>query len=246
MNILVTNDDGVHAKGISVLARALKEVKGVKVTVVAPDREQSTTSHSLTLHRPLRIIKKRPGVFAVNGTPVDCVYVGVKTILGEKPDLIFSGINHGANLGDDIHYSGTVSAAVEGGIMGIPSIAVSQFLKKKFDPTLAGRFAKQLLLFLKNNPMPPGVILNVNVPEGATSLDYEITKTGKRDYGDVMEKRTDPRGRTYYWVGGNQYKFFDIKGSDCNAILSGKISLTPLNIDMTCHRHIQGMKKWRL
>ncbi|MBF0104091.1 MAG: 5'/3'-nucleotidase SurE [Deltaproteobacteria bacterium] len=246
MNILVTNDDGFMARGIKQLAGALKEVSGCRVVVVAPETEMSTTSHSLTLNRPLRCVKKGPHVYAVNGTPVDCVYMAVAAVFKGNPDLIFSGINHGANLGDDIHYSGTVAAAIEGGIRGIPSVAVSQFVVKKFNGQMAAAFAKRLLIFFKKHGLPQGLVLNVNVPESAKSFDYEITKMGKRDYGDPVVNKTDPRGRPYYWVGGSQYKFFDIKGSDCNAVVAGKISLTPLNINMTCHVGSKAMKHWRV
>lgn len=244
MKILVTNDDGVEAKGLKVLVKALREVKGTEVIVVAPVQEQSTTSHSLTLHRPLRITKSRKNVYAVDGTPTDSVFIGVAAIMGEKPDLIFSGINRGGNLGDDIHYSGTVSAAVEGGIMGIPSVAMSQLGTKSFDYSMAGQFAKRLLKTILKNELPKGIVLNVNVPENPKSLNFKVTKTGKRDYGILSVKKTDPRGRPYYWIGGNQYKFFDIKGSDCNAIVDGKISVTPIQVNMTSQSFLKKMSNW--
>jgi len=246
IKVLVTNDDGIEAKGIKILAKALKSVKNVKVIVVAPDREQSTTSHSLSLHRPLRVFKKSKDHHAVNGTPVDSVYMGVSVVLKEKPDFIFSGINRGGNLGDDIHYSGTVSAAVEGGIMGIPSVAMSQMIRHKENYTMAGEFAKKLLQFLIKKSLPEGTILNVNVPENLKNLDYEITKTGKRDYGEMQVEKTDPRGRPYYWIGGSGYHFFDVKNSDCNAIVAGKISVTPIQVDMTDHRFIKEMSGWKI
>lgn len=246
LRILVTNDDGVDAKGIKVLASALKAVPGTEITIVAPDRQQSTTSHALTLHRPLRIIKRRKDVYAVDGTPTDSVFVAVAIIFDKKPDLIFSGINRGGNLGDDIHYSGTVSAAVEGGIMGIPSVAISQLGDKTFKYGMAAQFAKKLLRRLKRCPLPPGVVLNVNVPENVTSLNFEVTKTGKRNYGGLFVKNRDPRGRPYYWIGGDQYRFFDIKGSDCNAIMAGRISVTPLRVNMTHTGFLRKMKDWKL
>jgi len=246
MKILVTNDDGVDAVGIRALAAALQSVNGTKVIMVAPDREQSTTSHSLTLHRPLRIIKNAPDVYAVDGTPTDCVYMAVSVVFKEKPDIIFSGINRGGNLGDDIHYSGTVSAAVEGGIMGIPSVAMSQLVCDEFDCTTAARFAKKILRFLKKNTLPKGVILNVNIPAGAKKLDYAVTATGKCNYGEPIVEKIDPRGRPYYWVGGNEYKFYDIKGSDCNAIVAGKISVTPLQVNTTSWSYIKDLHKIKI
>lgn len=244
--ILVTNDDGVDAKGIKALAKSLATIPGVEVIVVAPEREQSSTSHSLTLHRPLRIIKKRKNVYAVNGTPTDSVFVGVAVILKDKrPDFIFSGINRGGNLGDDVHYSGTVSAAVEGGMMGIPSVAMSQLGREKFDYDVAAKFAQKILKLIQKNNLPPGIILNVNVPEKVKSLDYEVTCTGKRDYGNLYEEKIDPRGRPYFWIGGYQYKFHDIEGSDCNAIIAQKISVSPIQVNMTSRSFVTEMKKWK-
>ena len=241
----MTNDDGVEAQGIQVLSKSLAALPGIEVIVVAPEREQSSTSHSLTLHRPLRIIKKKKNVYAVDGTPTDSVFIGVSVICKDRrPDYIFSGINRGGNLGDDIHYSGTVSAAVEGGLMGIPAVAVSQLGRDHFDYTQAGRFVQKLFKQLRKTKLPQGIILNVNVPAEAKSLDYEVTLTGKRDYGNLYEEKVDPRGRPYYWIGGHQYKFFDIKGSDCNAIVAGKISVTPICINMTSHSYLKEMKKW--
>lgn len=247
VEVLVTNDDGVDAKGIRALAKALREVKGVHVTVVAPDREQSTTSHSLTLHRPLRIRKKSKDVYAVNGTPTDSVYLGTSVLFKDRvPDLVFSGINRGGNLGDDIHYSGTVSAAMEGALMGIPSVAVSQLGMEKFNYKLAADFSKKLLKFLIKNPLDKGLVLNVNVPAKAKNLSYRVTKTGKRDYGNLCDRKLDPRGRPYYWIGGDQYKFFDIAGSDCNAIVDNKISITPIKVNLTETAYIKKMKSWKI
>ncbi|MCP5464921.1 MAG: 5'/3'-nucleotidase SurE [Deltaproteobacteria bacterium] len=245
MKILVTNDDGIHAKGIQVLAKTLREIPGVQVVVVAPDREQSTTSHSLTLHRPLRVNKVKKDVYTVDGTPTDAVFIGVDGILKEKPDFIFSGINHGGNLGDDIHYSGTISAAVEGVIKGIPAVAFSQLGKKPFHFDMAAKFVKKLYQLIIKNGLPNDVLLSVNIPENCQNLDYVVTKTGVRDYGGLCEERIDPRGRPYYWIGGNQYKFVDIKGSDCNAIMAGKISVTPVNINMTNTSFMKKMAKWK-
>lgn len=245
MLILVTNDDGVDAEGIRALAKGLRSIKGCHVVVVAPDHEQSAKSHSLTLHRPLRLIKKSCDVYAVTGTPTDAVMMGCHIVLKKKPDLIVSGINRGANLGDDVHYSGTVSAAMEGGIMGIPAIAISQVGRVHFKYGMAVKFTKKIVLAARRNKLPGGIVLNVNIPPGATKLDHVITKTGKRDYGEICAERMDPRGFPYYWVGGNLYEFEDIRGSDCNVIKQGLISVSPLRVNMTDVNYSRKMQAWK-
>ncbi|MBU0504392.1 MAG: 5'/3'-nucleotidase SurE [bacterium] len=242
--ILVTNDDGVLAPGIKALAKALRHEKDTEVIVVAPGQEQSSSSHSITLDRPLRINKVSKNIYAVEGTPVDSVFMGVWAILKEKPDFIFSGINRGGNLGEDLHYSGTVSAAVEGGIMGIPSVAISQLGANKFNYDKSAAMAVKVYRMLKKHPLPEGLILNVNVPQKADLKKISVTKTGKRDYGGKFIENRDPRGDSYYWIGGNQYKFEDIKNSDCNAIVAGNVSITPIRVDMTAKTYISKMKKW--
>lgn len=245
MKILVTNDDGYEAAGIQALAKGLRELPDMSVTIVAPDRERSATSHSLTLHRPLRIVKKGVADYAVDGTPTDSVMLGSSVIMKGEVDLIVSGINRGANLGDDVHYSGTVSAAIEGGIMGIPAVAISQLGRTEFHYGMAVEFAQKLVGMLKNNKLPAGIVLNVNVPEKCRTLDFQICRTGKRNYGDAYDERIDPRGRPYFWVGGNSFEFQDIPGSDCNAITQGKISVTPLKVNITDDAFIQTMKTWQ-
>lgn len=247
MKILVTNDDGISSPGIHALTDALQEVPGTEVTVVAPDREQSAKSHSLTLHRPLRLKNAGLNKFAVDGTPTDCVFLAQSIIFKDGlPDFIFSGINRGGNLGDDVHYSGTVSAAVEGGLIGVPSIAISQMGLDDFNFDKAAEFAKVMLNMVQKNPLPEGIILNVNVPENCQKLDYVFCKTGKRNYGNAATKSIDPRGRPYYWVGGDQYEFFDIPGSDCNVIQDGKISVTPIRVNWTSDKVLQDMKSWKI
>lgn len=247
MHILITNDDGIEAAGIKALTRAVRSLRGVSVTVVAPHREQSATSHSLTLHRPLRIIRKKRDIFAVDGTPTDCVMIGTSRICKIRPDMILSGINHGGNVGDDVHYSGTVAAAIEGGLMGIPSIAISQLSspRSKMDFTVAARFARHLVGVVKKNGLRPGIVLNVNVPAMCKRDDFEVTVTGKRDYGDIYVEAKDPRGQPYYWIGGNSYAFFPIPHSDGKAIMAGKISVTPLDVNMTSRPFIKRMKRWK-
>lgn len=244
--ILVTNDDGVYADGIKALAKRLRQIG--RVIVVAPSQERSATSHSLTLHRPLRIIKVSKDVYAVDGTPTDCVNLGVNEILPRVPDLIASGINRGGNLGDDVHYSGTVSAAVEGAIMGIPAIAFSTVARDNFKFQAAGNFAVKICKKVIKQGLPKGIVLNINIPNLPQNKikGYVFTKQGKRDYGDIIEEKVDPRGRKYYWIGGDDVGFEDIPGSDCNAIHASKISITPINVNLTDHALLARLKNWVL
>ncbi len=247
MRILVSNDDGIYAEGINTLADTLK--KQAKVVVVAPDREQSATSHSLTLHRPLRIKEHKKNYYAIDGTPTDAIMLGVNNILKKRPDLIVSGINHGANLGYDVHYSGTVSAAMEGAILGIPSIAVSLAnCEGKLHFSVAANFVARLIKSLKKNFLSPGVMLNVNVPNLPKSKikGHQFCILGRRKYGDVVVEKIDPRGKNYYWIGGDQKAFEDIEGSDCNAVFKNYIALTPLNINFVHQPFLEKMKEWKI
>lgn len=252
--IVVTNDDGVSSPGIKALTSALKKLGDV--IVVAPLAEQSATSHSLTLHRPLRCQSIAKDVYAVDGTPTDCVNLAVNFILrGTKPDLIFSGINRGPNLGDDIHYSGTVSAAIEGGIFGVPSIAISvagrlsdaarSFGGFMFKPAaaFAVRVARQVL----KRGMPKDVILNINVPNLPLRLikGYKVTSQGEKNYANLSTEKLDPRGIKYYWICGEEAGFEDIPGSDCNTINNGYISITPIKVSLTEFRFQKKMRSWR-
>lgn len=248
MLILVSNDDGIYAEGIQVLAETLKKI--ARVVVVAPDREKSAASHSLTLHRPLRILNIKKNYYGVTGTPTDCINLGINMVCKPKrPDLIISGINHGGNLGDDVHYSGTVSAALEGAIMGIPSIAVS--LVSRFDRPIfkpAANFAAKLAKVVLKNKLPPGIVLNVNVPNVHQNRlkGYAYCKLGKRNYGDVIVEKLDPRKKKYYWIGGDEVGYENIPGSDCNAILERKISITPLKVDMTDYPFLEKIRTWKI
>ncbi len=245
--ILVSNDDGVHSDGIKVLARALKKLG--RVVIVAPDQERSAASHSLTLHRPLRIRKLSKDIYSVDGTPTDCITLGVHEILdGNKVDLVVSGINKGANLGDDVHYSGTVSAAVEGAIIGIPAIAMSMMPNDTYNFAPAADFAARLAKEVLKRGLDPGLILNVNVPNLPKEQikGYRVCKQGKRNYGEIIAERIDPRGRKYYWIGGDQQGFENISGSDCNAVLEGYISITPLVINLTDQGFLKELAKWKL
>lgn len=243
--LLVTNDDGVYSEGIRSLAKALKQVG--HVIVVAPTVERSAASHALTLHRPLRINKISTDVYAVDGTPTDCVNLGVNEILHRKPDLLISGINRGANLGDDVHYSGTVSAALEGGILGLKSVAISLHARDHFRFQGACQFAVRLARKLLRTTLPKGTILNVNVPNLPQNKirGFTVVKQGKRNYGDIVVEKIDPRGRKYYWLGGDQEGFEDIPGSDCNAVLARMIAITPIRVDLTDVAFLKKMQQWK-
>lgn len=242
--ILVTNDDGIYSDGLHTLVKVLKRLG--RVVVVAPNVERSAASHALTLHRPLRVEKMANDLYAVDGTPTDCINLAVNKILKTKPLVIVSGINKGGNLGDDLHYSGTVSAAVEGGILGIPSIAISLTDRQEKDFSVAANFARRLTKKVLSEGLPPGIILNANVPKNADIKNYEFTKQGKRNYGDIIVEKIDPRGRKYYWIGGDEAGFEDISDSDCNAVLAGRISITPIRVNLTDHVFLQKIKNWKL
>ena len=247
MIILVSNDDGIHSEGIRALEEALAAIG--EIYTVAPDREQSAVSHSLTLHRPLRIEEIAPRRFAVNGTPTDCVNLAVKGFLPVRPDLVVSGINKGANLGDDVTYSGTVSAAIESSLLGIPAIAVSlvsKGLTYHFGP--AAEFAAILAAEVIAQGMPPDTLLNVNVPSLPRQeiKGYRLTRQGKRRYAETIEVRIDPRGKKYYWIGGDDLGFDPDEGTDCVAVQEGFISVTPLLVDLTNYSSLQELRNLRL
>lgn len=244
--ILVSNDDGVYSDGIRTLAKELKALG--QVVVVAPDQQRSATSHSITLHRPLRVRKISYDVYSVDGTPTDCINLGINEIVRQLPDLIVSGINRGANLGDDAHYSGTVSAAVEGGILGVRAIAISVVARDRVVYKPAASFCTRLAKKVMGVGLPRGVILNVNVPNLPASkiTGYAFTKQGKRNYGDIIVEKIDPRGKKYYWIGGDETGFVDIPNSDCNVVAEGKISITPIRVNLTDEAALKKLKAWRL
>lgn len=237
MRILVTNDDGVYAEGIKFLRDALEKLG--EVVVVAPLEEKSTTGHSLTIHKPLRIVPIAPGVFGVNGSPADCVYLGMREIF-KAPDLVVSGINRGANLGQDVYYSGTVSGAREASIYGIPSMAVSLGVNfKKPNPSLhyetAAKVALEVARGIKWDAVPRHTLLNLNVPDVPMKKmrGVELTHQGFQHYAGKVLKRRDHRGKNYYWVGGEYKGFKKDLGSDCYALDAGFSSLTPMKLDCT-------------
>jgi 5'-nucleotidase len=249
MRILISNDDGVHAQGLKALYKELKKLG--EVWVVAPLEEKSTTGHSLTIHKPLRLIRMESNFYGVSGSPADCVYLGIRQVIGGLPDMVVSGINRGANLGQDVYYSGTVSAAREACILGIPSMAVSlavNFKKSKPETELhydtAAKIALRVIKHMKASPLPLHTMLNLNVPD----IDYkrikglQVVRQGFRFYSGSILKRRDHRGKDYFWVGG-QYKGFRKEiDTDCFAVESGFASLTPIKLDSTdlqCLKHME-------
>ena len=251
MRILVTNDDGVHADGLFALKEALSAVG--EVTVVAPERQQSATGHAITLHKPLRLSPTRlrdgSAAFASNGTPSDCATLGILEAMGGECDLVVSGINHGPNLGWDVHYSGTVSAAIEARVIGVPSFAVSV---ASWDWRSTGRRRPTSRpgwrRWLPSHPLPPNTILNVNVPNIPASevTGVAVTTQGRRQYVDRIERRTDPLGRPYFWLGGSlaEEAAGAEPGSDVRAVAEGKIAITPIHLDMTAYSALPQLKEW--
>jgi 5'-nucleotidase len=245
--ILVTNDDGVHSQGITALFRSMKKLGDAYI--VAPDRERSAVSHALTMHKPLKVEKLREHIYSINGTPTDCVAIGVNKILPEKPALIVSGINKGANLGDDITYSGTVSAAIEGTIMGIPSFAISLVIHNKKKVSLnfsaASRFALNMGEYILEHSLPYDTLLNINVP-GLPIRDIrgmKLTRQGKRIYDDSIQETFDPHGEKHYWIGGGNPYWEHGEDTDIQAIQDNCVSLTPIHLDLTNYDALKFLKK---
>ncbi|MBI2228548.1 MAG: 5'/3'-nucleotidase SurE [Deltaproteobacteria bacterium] len=233
MIILLSNDDGIQSEGLTALDDALRSV--ADVYTVAPDRAQSSMSHALTLHRPLRVNELGPRRLSVDGTPVDCVKLALTGLLPVRPDLVISGINKGPNLGDDIIYSGTVSAAIEGALLGLPAIAVSLVTFKDFDFRAAADFIMHLLGQIQQREIPPKTLLNVNVPPipKGEIKGWRLTRMGKRHYSENIVERVDPRGGKYYWIGGDDLGFAQDDGTDGVAVQEGYVSVTPLQVDLT-------------
>jgi 5'-nucleotidase len=243
MKILVSNDDGVQAQGLFILVEALKALG--EVTVIAPDRNRSGASNSLTLVNPLRVTTLRNGFFSVAGTPTDCVHLAITGLLAEKPDLVISGINAGANLGDDVFYSGTVAAAMEGCFLGIPSMAVS-LTNGHTQYETAARAAKEIAVSLIKNPLPQQTMLNINVPDMALDQlkGFDITRLGTRHRAERMVEEKDPRGHSIYWVGPPGPEQDAGPGTDFFAINSGRVSITPLQLDLTNYRVFESLSGW--
>lgn len=249
MTILITNDDGIYSEGLLTLKNALQTVG--RVVVVAPDRPRSASGHSITLHKPLRVEQVRlldgDVGFASNGTPSDCISLGVHDIAGGSVDLVVSGINRGPNLGWDLTYSGTVSAAMEGTVLGIQSFAISVAAYENSEGfEYAGSFAAFLARVFHDNKLPPATLLNVNVPGVPPEqiAGIEVTKQGKRHYAGRIEKRVDPSGRAYYWLGGDLPLDELEEGTDVKAIADDKVSVTPIHLDLTSYPALDIVEKW--
>jgi 5'-nucleotidase len=242
MIILLSNDDGIQSAGLTALEEGLRHI-GDTYTV-APDRAQSSMSHALTLHRPLRVHELAPRRLSVDGTPVDCIKLALTGLLPVKPDLVVSGINKGPNLGDDIIYSGTVSAAIEGALLGIPAIAVSLVTFENFDFRAAAEFTATLVARIQAGGIPADTLLNVNVPAVPKEQlkGWKLTRMGKRHYSENIVERVDPRGGKYYWVGGDDLGFANEDGTDCVAVHEGYVSVTPLQVDLTNYKLLQERK----
>lgn len=247
MKILITNDDGIHAQGINVLVQQLSQI--AELYLVAPDRERSGTGHSITVFDPIKVVKTSfPGVkqaWIVGGTPVDCVKIAIARLVEEKIDLVISGINHGFNLGSDVLYSGTVSAAAEAVIMGCPSLAISLGSDDdESDFSFAANFTKQLVVSLKHWGIEPKTLVNINIPaiEPANIKGISVCKLGSRNYNNLFEERHDPRGNTYYWMGGDPIQEEQDPDSDVYAVKQDYISITPINLDLTNYTLINSYK----
>lgn len=247
MRILVTNDDGYLAGGLRVLAEAAAPLG--TVDIVAPDREQSATSHSLTLHHPLRVRETGDGVLVVDGTPTDCVILAIGELLDERPDFVLSGVNHGANLGDDVLYSGTVAAAMEATILGIPAVAVSHTGRDReaLDPwtSLLQGLLRRLLT---RADFPEQTLFNVNLPAipPGDVAGVKITTLGRRAYVGSLTRAKDPGGREYYWIGGGESTWWGGEESDFRAIHEGFVSVTPLHLDLTNYELLEEVGAWGL
>lgn len=245
MRILLTNDDGIHAQGLQALRTEVSKLRA-DVFVVAPDREQSATSHSLTLSQPLRLNELGENVFSVRGTPTDCVMIAIRYLLRRKPDLIVSGINHGPNLGDDVSYSGTVAAAIEGTMLGVLSMAISLADWNPLDFSAAAQVAAALCKLVLKYGLPDDTYFNVNVPYvGRKDMSgVEITRLGKRVYRDAVVKKTDQKGNSFFWIAGQKPSWEGGEKTDFSAIENNKISITPLHLDQTNYQAMEDLSRW--
>ncbi|MGE5789752.1 MAG: 5'/3'-nucleotidase SurE [Syntrophaceae bacterium] len=244
--ILVTNDDGVHAPGLIALFKAMKDLGDA--FVVAPDRERSAVGHALTLHRPLKAEELRENVYSVNGTPTDCVALGIHKVLPRKPFLVASGINRGANLGDDITYSGTVSAAIEGTILGVPSFAISLVGDKPYHYETAVPYAVEVARYILEKSLPFDTLLNVNVPNIAKDQvkGIKFTRQGKRVYDNAIQEIYSPWRDKHYWIGRGQPYWDQGEDMDIQAVLDGYVSITPIHLDLTNYEALEYvMRTWK-
>lgn len=242
---LITNDDGIHSPGLTALVQALRRI--AKCVVIAPDRDNSAVSHSLTMNRPLRVTRLDDDFYTLDGTPTDCVAIGLKKIVTQKPDLLVSGINPGPNLGDDISYSGTVSAAVEGTMYGVPSLAVSLAGVFPYDFSNSAEIAVNIAKKILKQGLPKDTLLNVNVPSESSENKIKVTCQGRRLWDNAIQETLDPSGRKHYWIGGGTPYPDSGKNTDVFAIQNGFISVTPIHLDVTNHQSIKLLKnEWGL
>lgn len=244
MEILLSNDDGVRAPGLRALAEALGALG--QVTVVAPDRNRSGASNSLTLEQPIRAQTEADGFVCVEGTPTDCVHLAITGLLETEPDMVVSGINAGSNLGDDVLYSGTVAAAMEGRFLGLPAMAISLAGTELVHYDTAARVAARLVQRLTDDPLPADTLLNVNVPDRPFDelAGYRVARLGHRHKAEPVIRSTDPRGRPIYWVGPPGDEEDAGPGTDFDAIRQGYVSLTPIQVDLTRHEALDGLTRW--
>ncbi len=244
MHILISNDDGYLAQGINTLATALSQY--AIVSVVAPDKNRSAASNSLTLDMPLRATVCDNGFVRVDGTPTDCVHLAITGLLADEPDMVFAGINHGANLGDDVLYSGTVAAATEGRFLGLPAVAISLAASDPKHFATAAYVAVTLMKKILANPLPEDTLLNVNVPDLPISelKGYQSTRLGQRHKAEAVIRSSDPRGHTIYWVGPPGSEQDAGPGTDFDAIRNGYVSVTPLQLDLTRYERLEGLREW--
>jgi len=244
MHILLSNDDGYAAQGLVSLADALRPL--VELTVIAPERNRSGASNSLTLERPLRITKAPNGFIKVDGTPTDCVHLAITGLLEQEPDMVFAGINHGSNLGDDVIYSGTVAAATEGRFLGLPAVAISLAGSNPDHFSTAAHVAVSLLRRIQQEPLPADTILNVNVPDVPRNMikGFQATRLGQRHKAEPVVKTLDPRGREIYWVGSAGPEQDAGPGTDFYAVRNNYVSVTPLQIDLTRYESVPMLTDW--
>lgn len=241
MLILITNDDGVGSPGLAALADALRPLGNC--VIVAPDRDNSAASHSLTMNRPLKVTAIEEDTYSVNGTPTDCVVLGLNKIVGRRPDLLVSGINPGPNLGDDIAYSGTVSAAVEGTMYGIASLAVSLAGAHPCNFAAAAQTAAWLAAIILKQGLPENTLLNANIPAIETIRGVKVTRQGRKLWKNAIQETLDPWGKKHYWIGGGTPHLDPDEDTDVSAINAGYISVTPIHLDLTNHAGIDYLKK---
>ncbi len=238
---LITNDDGIQSPGLEALVQALSKI--AECVVIAPDRDNSAVSHSLTMNRPLLVTKLKDGYYTLNGTPTDCVAIGLNKIMPQKPDLLVSGINPGPNVGDDISYSGTVSAAVEGTMYGIPSLAVSLAGEAPYDFTNGAEIAVKLAEQILRQGLPKDTLLNANIPQTNPNKGIKVTRQGRRLWDNAIQEIHDPWGKKHYWIGGGTPSPASEEDTDVHAVSNGFISVTPIHLDLTNHQGIEHLKQ---